>query len=702
MNEETKIKRKDWIKNVAIVFLSIMLVLTFFSNTIMNYSLPEVATAMIEPGSITAKIRGTGTLTSDDPYKVSIQESRVIASVAVKAGDVVEKDQVLFYLEDKESAELEAAQKELDELILSYTTAILNGEISNQSFQNIQSGNISSTGAYQARIEAAKQKVDAAQALVDNLAQQIAITGTTTSTQIGKEADLAKAKQELSEAAEKLSKAESTLLANQSKVEEEIKTEQEIITTEKSNVDTAKTAYHSALELKNTKEAEYSTQQTEYKAKETECNTKEAEYKAKETECNTKKTEIENRYNNTLSEGTEAIQLDLEKMSEESYVTGLEAKLALCSDSSVITMFQELKQSVQEYRNAKNAYETAKTEYETVETLYHSAKKDYEDAEEAYHKEKQKYEDTKRKYDTAVAKKAQLEKDIKALSNARDEAQNYYNQCETKCKNLQNEITNTETTTAQQEADLTLYKINADIALEQAKAEQEQLLTDISTELDLGNQNSIIREKRQEIAELKEKAVGAVVTAPVAGVITDVYKTAGESTMPEEELAVMQPEGKGYSLSFSVTPEQAKKVKVGEIADIQNSWYYDEITATIVSIRPDPENPGQKKLLVFNVEGDVQAGQTLSLSVGQKSANYDLLVPNSAVREDNNGKFILIVESQNSPLGNRYIATRVDVEVLGSDDVKTAISAMLNGYEYVITTATQPVKAGQQVRLAES
>ena len=195
-----------------------MLVLTFFSNTIMNYSLPEVATAMIEPGSITAKIRGTGTLTSDDPYKVSIQESRVIASVAVKAGDVVEKDQVLFYLEDKESAELEAAQKELDELILSYTTAILNGEISNQSFQNIQSGNISSTGAYQARIEAAKQKVDAAQALVDNLAQQIAITGTTTSTQIGKEADLAKAETELRLALEKKQNAENKLETAQEKL----------------------------------------------------------------------------------------------------------------------------------------------------------------------------------------------------------------------------------------------------------------------------------------------------------------------------------------------------------------------------------------------------------------------------------------------------------------------------------------------------
>ena len=36
---ERSAARKDWIKNLAIVFLSIMLILTFFSNTIMNYSL---------------------------------------------------------------------------------------------------------------------------------------------------------------------------------------------------------------------------------------------------------------------------------------------------------------------------------------------------------------------------------------------------------------------------------------------------------------------------------------------------------------------------------------------------------------------------------------------------------------------------------------------------------------------------------------
>ena len=43
--------KKDMIKNVAIAFLSVMLILTFFSNTIMNYTLPQVATQQISRGS---------------------------------------------------------------------------------------------------------------------------------------------------------------------------------------------------------------------------------------------------------------------------------------------------------------------------------------------------------------------------------------------------------------------------------------------------------------------------------------------------------------------------------------------------------------------------------------------------------------------------------------------------------------------------
>ncbi|MBQ3105740.1 MAG: HlyD family efflux transporter periplasmic adaptor subunit, partial [Lachnospiraceae bacterium] len=284
------------------------------------------------------------------------------------------------------------------------------------------------------------------------------------------------------------------------------------------------------------------------------------------------------------------------------------------------------------------------------------------------------------------------------LRSARESQANYQNQIAA----INNELTNMEANSSKTKADLERWKIDADAALKQATAELDQLLLDVSTELNLGSQSDAIAAKREEIARLQEKAEGATVKAPVAGTVISVNITAGETTQPEAALATLQPEGKGYTLSFSVTNDQARTVKVGEQAEIQNSWYYSEVEAVLAAIRPDTAEPGQKKLLQFSVTGDVSQGQSLSLTVGQKTADYDMLVPNNAVREDNNGKFILIIETKDSPLGNRYIATRVDVEVLGSDDTKTAISAPLYGYEYVITTSTKPVEAGKQVRLTEN
>jgi hypothetical protein len=141
---------------------------------------------------------------------------------------------------------------------------------------------------------------------------------------------------------------------------------------------------------------------------------------------------------------------------------------------------------------------------------------------------------------------------------------------------------------------------------------------------------------------------------------------------------------------------------VGDKADLVNSWRYDDVDVVLSSIKPDTTNPGQSKLLTFDISGDVTPGQTLNVSVGQKSASYDCIVPNSAIREDNNGKFVLIVESKSSPLGNRYVATRVDVQVLASDDTQSAVTGGLSGWEFVITTSNKPVEAGKLVRLSNN
>ena len=86
---ETKPKNRAWVKDAAIVFLVVLLLLTFFSNTIMNHSLPEVATNMVSNGTITAKVRGTGTVTANGNHKVKAKSNMTIGRVVVKAGQEV-------------------------------------------------------------------------------------------------------------------------------------------------------------------------------------------------------------------------------------------------------------------------------------------------------------------------------------------------------------------------------------------------------------------------------------------------------------------------------------------------------------------------------------------------------------------------------------------------------------------------------------
>ena len=119
MEVKEKSKKRELIKTIAIIFLLILLVLTFFSQTIMNHSLPEVATQMVSSGTINAKIRGTGTVAANESYEVNINQTREVRSVCVRVGDKVETGDLLFVLGDIESQELQTARKMMAMVLMS-------------------------------------------------------------------------------------------------------------------------------------------------------------------------------------------------------------------------------------------------------------------------------------------------------------------------------------------------------------------------------------------------------------------------------------------------------------------------------------------------------------------------------------------------------------------------------------------------------
>lgn len=571
MNENGGKKRREWVKNAAIIFLSVMLVLTFFSNTFMNYSLPEVAAQYVQSGTITAKIRGTGTVESGDPYNVKISETRTISSVLVKTGDKVEKGAPLLLLADKESKELTDAQAALDKAMLDFELALLSGDISNSTFQNVQNGNVASINTYQSRIVAAEAEIDRWQKQVD----------------------------------------EATNAINQLK-------------TAQVNVDAGGTP-DTGSEQNKVNAAQAALNSDEVKI----AKDKISEWQAAQATCQA-----------TIDKYNENIASSVSGNGFVNQVTEDEYQLALKNREQYQSLINERQAFINNNPDKVKAYD------EKVKALADANK---------------------------------------ALADKQNSKENSTNSLTVQTQNWQTELD------------------KRNIQLKAAQDTKEQLLKDISTELNLDYQLDSLQKQRDDIAKLQENAVGASIEAPISGTITSVTVKAGDEAQPDTALVTMQPEGKGFTMSFSVTNDQAKRLSVGDKADLVNSWRYSDMDITLASIKPDTTDPGQKKLLTFDITGDeVTPGQSLNVSVGQKSANYDLIVPNSAIREDSNGKFILIVESKSSPLGNRYVATRVDVEVLASDDTQSAVSGALYGSEFVITTSTQPVEAGKLVRLANN
>ncbi len=689
MNENTNpAKRREWVKNAAIIFLSIMLVLTFFSNTIMNYSLPEVATEYVQSGTITEKVRGTGTITASDPYNVSISESRVISSVAVKAGDEVKKGDPLFYLEDMESTELMDAEKELNSLILAYQLAVITESMEVGTVSNIEGDRTLSLTQKQQRLQNAISTVDAAQAEYDAATLQVASVNKELGYIGNQVVDTTNEKNAVSNAQREANAAGQSVANAQVEIDrastdlDAAKGNLENVTAAAENIEKAKQELETATINYNQQKESLSVNQ-ENANQEVERTT--AEYNEVNSECE----KVEGAYNSWYENNKDtasAEDIAREWQAVETIRASRDNAKAAKENAEAAK-----KKVDEDLLNAQQQYENAARMYNELggDNAYNNAAMNIENAQKAVNNaEGNLYDKTQEKANRESEKNA---KDA-AVSNAQQALTDKEN-------NNDNSIN--KANVSNQLLDAQDRQAKAEINLNKAKEDLAEVQKELLAEINLESQNDAIELQQEKVEKLREKSVGATIDAPVDGIVMNVNKAAGEKTEPEEALAVMQVAGKGFTLVFSATTEQARKLSVGDIAELQNAWYYDNVKATLTSIKPDPDDPAQKKQLTFQIEGDVQSGQSLSLSVGQRSADYELVVPNSAIREDNNGKFILIVESKSSPLGNRYIATRVDVEVVASDDTHTAISAGLYGYEYVITTATKPVEAGKQVRLTD-
>lgn len=655
-NNENKSSRKDIIKNIAIVFLAVMLVLTFFSNTLMNYSLPQVSSIRAEGGTISEQIRGSGTVEPAESLEVKIDRKREIESVSVKTGDTVKKGDLLFKFKDEEAedSDLTAAQTALDDAKNTLAT------------MEFDYRKAVATGNSESSHDADYKKIENAEAELAELREQreLVIKGTDPLTAATEKEKAAKRK------VDDLTVTKNDYSSQLAAVDTDdmIDLKEPYYTrmrTAKDNVETAQKAYDEAKE-------KYDKAVSDAAA----AGDSEEEIKQKQKQLRSAEAELNVLYSNLYSADPSE--------DTSSFFASIAAKQVEIED---------IKRDLSDLATKSTKNYALQNNVRQTEATMNKKEKALNNAKDALTEEtrnvKLELKEIINGLDEDI-REAQREADDAAAEKADAEAAGY--------------MTESQLTTKIKEKETEISSLRSDL---EAKLADEESKSDISA-IDLEKQRYDIEQQREKVNKAQEK-LDKLMTSPsetevkaqMSGTIASLSVVDGESPEAGTVAAVIDISDKGYTLEFSVKTEQARKVKTGDKAE-NTGWYFgDDFNAVLTDIQPDTSNPQTMKKLIFTVSGeDITTGQTISLAMGSKGQPYSAVIPNSAVREDSNGKFVLVMESKPSPLGNRYTAVRYDIEVIVSDDNNTAVNG-LTGSEFVITTSSRPIAPGEQVRQAD-
>ena len=625
---ENSVRKREWVKTAAIIFLAVLLVLTFFSKTIMNASLPEVAAQQAASGAINARIRGSGTVEASEVYNVTIKQTRKVASVLVKTGQEINVGDTMFVLEAEDSDELKQAETDLETLQQNYDKSL------------IEAGNTAAQENYD--VQKAREAYNEALAVYNQYTNVNAAQLT---------AAITAAENELT-----------NLTAQSKAISEELKQLQ----TDKETIDadvTAQEAKVKEMEAAEDKYAELKTATDDYDAD----------------------IVVYGKYYSKLleltAEPTSSVTYDNKHVITVVSIASQPIAAGYCQKDTMLYAYLVEKGQTEMANDAgiiATAYKTITEDLSKLATLCTE-----------YSRLSVVYNPT-------------------ALSNARTELSNLKNNAE-HCANLVKSCTErasaAETAVSNKQTEIDKLT-KASSAADTVKS-TKQALEDLVFKQNLGDSSSVdmeaskkaIERKQAEVDKLRENADELEVKSSVSGTIASINASAGKSIGGEEQpLATINVTDRGFTVKIDVTNDQAKKVKTGDTAELVNFWGGDAV-ATLDQITSS--KTAGNRTLVFTLTGDIQAGQNVTLSIGQKSANYDALIPLSGLREDSNGKFVYVLESKSSPLGSRYIATRVTVQELARDDKSAAVSGISAG-DFIITTSNKPIEAGKQVRLADN
>lgn len=158
----------------------------------------------------------------------------------------------------------------------------------------------------------------------------------------------------------------------------------------------------------------------------------------------------------------------------------------------------------------------------------------------------------------------------------------------------------------------------------------------------------------------------------------------------------------GFEAKVPVSKVDAQKLNPGDTAEVvveSGSMYGNPmVNATVIAIG-EPGEDGQCTVTLRLPNSDWKQGQVVQARIVQNKQSYSMCVPVNALRNDTNGYFVLITETQKGILGSENVVVKVPVTLKAKDQNNAAIEGPLSPDSKVIVSSTRPLEEGDRVRV---
>ena len=410
-----------------------------------------------------------------------------------------------------------------------------------------------------------------------------------------------------------------------------------------------------------------------------------------------KKLQLENdslRKNKTQAEAKQQLELkraqeDYEETIAKNTVSNEKANEALQKATDAKSQAEkELNSARDALAQAEKELNAAKQELQNAKDAAADQKKDADDA------------DASGKNEQDNTTNSTITQQLQQFEEAVQEKQNTYDTIQAKVTEKQAALDSASAALEEKQEQL-----ESDMsAAADAKKAAERAVEDAGLSADTDHTQEInaisLEQYQKQLEKLKTiKQQNGEITAPSSGIITKVCVETGQKTTDTAAI-VMSDEQSGLLFTTTTDSKNREYLSVGDNATITGVGK-ETSDCNIVSLETS-EDGSSIKVSVAMQGDDFSPGESAQMTVTRKSESYDYLVPVTAVWQENNKAYVLLLETENTVLGEQYIARKAEVEILDKNSSYAAVSGnSLSTDCKIITDSDRTVGNGDVVRMTE-